>query len=488
MSVVNPLTFKQYDCDGSQVDFPIVVDYQGDEDNIKVTLFDETLETEGALVLGTHYTIASDNVTTIATYSSNYKITISLKVPYTQPEDITTNSIYDPETLEGMYDRAVLMCRQLSETIDRTIKLAQTDAGNTMILPALSTGLDKYVYVNSSGGIDYKEGSAAFPASDLGIVDAGDYYTEDEVEGALQEVGAKQALQDTALAAQIALLETISDPVGGLKSFATYKDRSAKGLLPIAFNNKVATTGTYADLYAEIADIFEKAHTDAGDAASGAGFFYPTPPPGYGTRFGVPDTAVIDATADIDDSTELITLATADYNQLKVFKSVSGDGVPVRLKLVSGALPGGIADEETTYYIRFKTTPDIELYDTEANAIDTSGTTGRIDLTDAVGTFKLSQEGIVYNDAGQGWQLGGDNDETGARDVFAKLRNRGFVESSNAGGDFTDMQQNINYQGLAEMAKAMNNGLDGDIRSTNETHGREQIMFGYIKAFYILGV
>ncbi len=258
--------------------------------------------------------------------------------------------------------------------------------------------------------------------------------------------------------------------VGSEKKFFTSKDRSAQGYLEYALSNAVLQA-TYADLYADVGDIFEQMHLDAGDPASGAGDFYPTPVPGYTDRSGIPDTAAIDATADIDDTTELITLTTADYNSFKAFKSVGGDGVPVRAVLLTGALPGGIVDGETVYYIRFKTTPDIELYDTEANAIDTSGTTGRIDLTDAVGTFNLTQQGIAYDDAGQGHR----------HNLWAQqVNNLGGASSlvSTAGVANTL----YTYRAVDD---PVTDTVNGTPRTSNETRGRNIITFNYIKALTV---
>jgi len=250
--------------------------------------------------------------------------------------------------------------------------------------------------------------------------------------------------------------------VGSLHYFPTYSDRA--GYIPFAFDNAISQAN-YPELYSVVGDMYETQHTDAGDAASGAGMFYPTPVPGYYHRTAVPDTAIIDSTDDVDDSTELITLATADYDALKLSRSVVGagsDGTPVIAKLVSGALPTGLS-EDTVYFVRFKTTPDIELYDTEANAIDTSGTTGRVDLTDAVGTFRLTQEGIALDDAFQDHEheftfIGGDAD----------------------GNDQNTADRSLESNQTTYATDGVSTG-----RTTNETRPRTTYSYGYIKAEYV---
>jgi len=331
--------------------------------------------------------------------------------------------------------------------------------------------LDDIRFVQSEGILDgftsLTIGSQYFLSTTGGI----------ELSGALEysdyKVSVGVAVSTTEIDVSIRLPEPTrnqddGNPVSSFKWFATYKDRAADGYLPSALDNAISQAN-YPVLFAEIGHIYNQAHIDAGDTdVTIAGtHFYPTPPPGYGFRSGIPDTEVIDATADIDDSTELITLTTADYNQLKIFKSVNGDGVPIRLELISGSLPGGLS-ADTVYYIRFKTTPDIELYDTEANAINTSGTTGRIDLTDAVGTFVLSQEGIVYDDTSHGHK------HTIA--VYGRIASTDQLSTSNQ--DFGPTVKSTS----SPVEDDFNNG---DPRISNETHGREQIMYAYIKAEHV---
>jgi hypothetical protein len=255
--------------------------------------------------------------------------------------------------------------------------------------------------------------------------------------------------------------------LGHLDYYSTYKDRP--GLKPAALNNAVSQ-GSYSALFAEIGHLWNDAHVQAGDTdlSASSSLFYPTPPPGYVTRSGIPDSDSIDATADIDDATELITLSTADYNSFKIFKANGADGVPVRAELISGALPGGITDEKTVYYIRFKTTPDIELYDTEANAINTAATTGRVNLTDAVGTFRLTQQGIVYDDAMHAhWH------EELLGNAGGSLRRTSWNNSSN------NVDSGVDQQSIKDPI-ADNKG-NGTPRTANETRGREQIMYAYFK-------
>jgi len=258
-----------------------------------------------------------------------------------------------------------------------------------------------------------------------------------------------------------------------LSYFPTYKDRSAYGLL--AFTHDSFSQANYQGLFDEIGHIYNSMHVEAGgaDLSASSTLFYATPIPGYYERGGTQDTVAIDSTTDVDASTELITLSTADYNALYMTRGVLGtgaNGVPVRLKLVSGALPNGLAID-TTYFVRFKTTPDIELYDTEAHSINTASTTGRVGLTDAVGTFKITQEGIVLDDAFQGhW-----HDLSGVGTVGSEAR---WGNTAINGNPTSDIQ-------AAEAKNAIADSVNGTPRTSNETRPKTFISFGYIKAEHV---
>ncbi len=259
---------------------------------------------------------------------------------------------------------------------------------------------------------------------------------------------------------------TAGKGIGSVHSFATYKDRTTSGLFPFALDNAISQA-SYPDGYAEIGDMFEEAHIAAGDSASGAGMFYPTPPPGFYERSGVVDSDVLNATDDVTQATEVITLTTGNYNSLKL--SRGGDGVPVRVKLLSGSLPGGL-DVDPTYFVRFLASFSISLYDTEAHAIDTSGTTGRVDLTDAVGTFSITQEGVAIDDAMQtitgesvatfgGWVSGAG--------ALAVSNSQLIGGTSGSVSVLTDLE--------------FDSSNSPDARTSNETRGKTFFTFYYIK-------
>ena len=130
---------QQYQCDGVQEEYDIVLEYLRDQDNIKITYFDQTNKLEYDLVNGTNYTIDDDTgkfttmtgaIGTLGTvtspFGSDVLLTVSLNVPYTQKTDITSNSNYDPEVLERAYDHGVLLAKQNRERSGRALTLSIT--------------------------------------------------------------------------------------------------------------------------------------------------------------------------------------------------------------------------------------------------------------------------------------------------------------------------------------------------------------------------
>ena len=81
--------------------------------------------------------------------------------------------------------------------------------------------------------------------------------------------------------------------------------------------------------------------------------------------------------------------------------------------------------------------------------------------------------GEIQDDRFQDWQLGADEDATGARDYFSRAgsRDRAVDDSAQAGHTFP---QYINSaQGDSRMLKAMNDGTNGDPRSGLTTRPKE---------------
>ena len=249
---------------------------------------------------------------------------------------------------------------------------------------------------------------------------------------------------------------------------STPKLGAAAGLLAWGCD-KVATTGTYAALYAVVADRFETARVAAGWAASGAGYFYPSPPAGYFPRPAYPDFEFTYNEVNVDD--------TIDYTACPY-----REGTPVLYEEGTDPITG-LADD-TVYYITNVTANEFELATTEALAV--AGTA--VNIT-AVGTgtgHKLIFAYQLEEDALQGFQVGAAADTTGARDYwsYSRLRDHtsGLVADPNRAMAYLD----TGAQGSALMEKAMNDGTNGDPRTTNETRPAQIGMYFYIRALLLL--
>ncbi len=75
---------------------------------------------------------------------SGAKIVILRKVPLTQETDIQNNTAFNPEILETAYDKLTMIAQQLSEEIDRSIKVGvgETDANPDALLAGIYGAAD----------------------------------------------------------------------------------------------------------------------------------------------------------------------------------------------------------------------------------------------------------------------------------------------------------------------------------------------------------
>ena len=241
--------------------------------------------------------------------------------------------------------------------------------------------------------------------------------------------------------------------IGTQKNFFTYKDRTAWGYLPLAFDNAVSTT-TYSALYAEVGDVFETQHTGAGDSASGVGMFYPTPIPGAYDRAGIPD---IDYASSDRSSNALINIT----------HHISRDGTP--FKLMGDDIPAPL-ESGTEYFIVVNSATSISFATTEALAV--AGTV--ITLTDSgSGTFRLTQEGISIDHS---------LEEHGHAIKVANLCGTVRLHESLC---FTTVDSVANTFGTDSIPGWFPKTHIGDIANataTNETRPKTNYSFGYIKA------
>ncbi len=246
------------------------------------------------------------------------------------------------------------------------------------------------------------------------------------------------------------------NPVGSIKYFSTYKDRSAYGYRPFCFGeDALFSKANFPVLYAEVGDIYEAQHVEAGDPASDTNHFYGVPIPGAYERVGIPDIDY--ATGDVSGNA-----------LINITHHITRNGTP--FKLIGNDVPAPLVSG-TKYFIIVNSASSISFANTETEAV--AGTV--ITLTDSgSGTFRLTQEGIVLDDAFQGhWHENKDADGWGA-----------FVANVASGSEITVLNEQGSDQNYNARTPKID-GINGTPRTTNETRPKTNISFGYIKVEHV---
>lgn len=140
MTVASTTNRITYTCDGATVDFPYTFRIFEDSDLV-VTLREIATGTETVLTLTTHYTVsgagdmAGGNVTTVATYSNAYTLTIRRVLDLLQALDYIVGGAFPAEDHEQGLDRLTMICQQLNETLGRAIKFTAASGYSDIDLP-----------------------------------------------------------------------------------------------------------------------------------------------------------------------------------------------------------------------------------------------------------------------------------------------------------------------------------------------------------------
>jgi len=130
-----------------------------DNDALIVTRLNTDTQVKTVLVKDTDFTvtgIGSDsggNVTypvSGAPLSTNEKLTITRTVPLTQLLNITNQSGFDPDVLEGTLDEVVMGIQQVSEQADRALRFPEVD-GAAPELPEASARANLYLAFDANG-------------------------------------------------------------------------------------------------------------------------------------------------------------------------------------------------------------------------------------------------------------------------------------------------------------------------------------------------
>jgi microcystin-dependent protein len=151
MAVLTETNSVTYNCNGSQVVFPITFPFADDSANLAVILTNAS-GTETTLTITTDYTVSGSNLTTVATYASGYKITIQRDMAFTQGVDWPRHGPLDDKTLERALDKLTLMCQQLKGEIQRNIYFPVTESFDGK-LPPVATRASQALCFDVSGAI-----------------------------------------------------------------------------------------------------------------------------------------------------------------------------------------------------------------------------------------------------------------------------------------------------------------------------------------------
>jgi len=193
MSVSSETNKVTYNCNGSTTGFAITFDYltdsSGDAEQIQVVLTDETTGVDTVLTETTHYTISGGTVTTVATYSSDYKITLARDPDYTQTVDNVHGGAIDPDAIDRALDQLTMAVQKVAELTERSVKVSISDTSPSMTLPAA----------------DARAGTV------LAFDENGDAYGATNLTGVTASTWAQTLLDDTTAAAARGTLELDTD-------------------------------------------------------------------------------------------------------------------------------------------------------------------------------------------------------------------------------------------------------------------------------------
>lgn len=131
-----------------------------------------------------------------------------------------------------------------------------------------------------------------------------------------------------------------------------------------------------------------------------------------------------------DSSSASVVIAASDRINLIPSNTGFSTGDAVAYSINGGTVIGGLTDG-TTYYVRVVAAGQIELYDTQAHALDTGATTGRVDITAVGAGVQTLQRTGAANALDHNWNgkaiVFVDNDEARTAANRAKgIKNAGW--------------------------------------------------------------
>lgn len=138
MTLANTPQKITYNCNGSTVTFAVPFIFWEDA-SLYVYVYDEIGLARTELVLTTDYTVtggdgATGSITTVATWSADYTITILREVDQTQLTALPASGAFPSTSVEESLDRQVAMIQDLQEQVDRSFKLPADSTLDTEVL------------------------------------------------------------------------------------------------------------------------------------------------------------------------------------------------------------------------------------------------------------------------------------------------------------------------------------------------------------------
>jgi hypothetical protein len=162
MTVSARTTKTTQNCNGSLTDFSFNFAIYKQEDLVVIVRDAEQVET--LLVLGTDYTVSSDDfddggiISTIKevaeefvpyAWPTGYTITIMLDIALTQETDLLYGGTFAAESIEKCSDKLTRIVQQLNEQLGRSIKFQKSSSEEDVEIDDLEAG--KFIVVNAAG-------------------------------------------------------------------------------------------------------------------------------------------------------------------------------------------------------------------------------------------------------------------------------------------------------------------------------------------------
>ena len=148
------------ECNGALTGFVFTFPITSAND-LQVIMTYESTGVEQTLALTTDYTVTPSSndyadggtVTTVATWSSDYTITIHRSMDFLQSSDFTENMPTLYETFENGLDKLTMEAQQLNESANRAIRIKKSDVAASLELPLKADRASKYLAFDATGEI-----------------------------------------------------------------------------------------------------------------------------------------------------------------------------------------------------------------------------------------------------------------------------------------------------------------------------------------------